>query len=66
MNETPAKSVYAFDLRADATDNLKRKKKYITEYGMISDEETGQNKAIRNRIIPVNSLMIHCERRETG
>ncbi len=35
-------------------------------YGIISDEETGQNKAILNRINLINSLMINCERRETG
>lgn len=38
----------------------------LGRYGMIADEETGQNKAILNRIIPVNSLMINGERRETG
>ena len=27
---------------------------------------TGQNKTIRDRIIRMNSLIINCERRETG
>ena len=36
-------------------------------YGkIVSDKQTGQNKAIRDRIIPVNSHIIYCERRENG
>ena len=36
-------------------------------FGILASQAlTGQNKAIRDRIIPVNCLMINCERRKTG
>ena len=35
-------------------------------YGIISEEEIRQNKAIRDRNFLMNSLTMICERRETG
>ena len=58
---------------ADSWTELKNPRVYYDFFksGETSVEDsnpglTGQNKAIRDRIFLMNSLMIHCERRETG